>query len=66
MSDEGNIEFIVQSVEDHVEVMYRLNFTEAPKPPPIDLFKASAIAEISRRLKDRATKIEEDWNHFTR
>lgn len=60
------IEPVIQIVENHVEKMYRLKFGDSLRPPPVDVFKASAMAEIARQIKNRAVKIEEDWIHFTR
>lgn len=66
MSHEESIQQAVQLIENHVEEMYRLKFGDSLRPPPIDIFKASAMAEIARQIKDRAVKIEEDWINFTR
>lgn len=66
MSEEYSIKQAVKIVEEYVEKMYRLKFGEALRPPPIDLFKAAAIAQITRKLDARAVELEEDWAHFTR
>lgn len=63
---EEHIQQAVKEVENHVERMYALKTKGMPKPPPIDTFKASAMAEIARRVRARAVKIEEDWIQFTR
>jgi hypothetical protein len=63
---EDEVRLTVDLVERRIITIYEIKFKDAPKPPPIDMFKASAMAEIARRLKNRATKLEEDWIHFTR
>lgn len=67
MSDMENvIQTAVKVIEDVTELMYESKFGNSPKPPVKDQFKASAMAEIARRIRTRAVKIEEDWLHFTR
>ena len=60
------IRYAVEEAERVVSWMYSFKFKGTPKPPPFDQFKASAMAEIARRIRARAVKIEEDWDHFTR
>lgn len=66
MSQEESIQQAVKMIEDHVIEMYNTKFADSPKPPVLDLFKASAMAEIARRIRNKAIKIEEDWLHLTR
>lgn len=63
---DDRINEVVVIAEEAVTNAFNAKFVGAPKPPPIDTFKASMMAEIARRLKARAIKIEEDWAHFTR
>lgn len=66
MSQEELIQKAVLWVEEHTEEMYSLKLGQGPKPPVEAMFKAAAMAEIARRVRARAVKIEEDWLHFTR
>ena len=66
MSQEKNIKHAVELLEKHVEKMYDLAFEGLPKKPAFDMYKASAMMEISRRIRKRALKLEDDFNHMTR
>lgn len=59
MSQEENIRQAVAMIEAHVEDMYQFKYTDSEKPPPVDVFKASAMAEIARRIGARAHELEE-------
>lgn len=63
---ENLILFVVEAAEAAAEKAFLLKFGATAKPPAHDTFKASMMAEISRRIRARAVKIEDDWNHFTR
>jgi len=51
---EKMITFAIEVVEEVVEKMYEAKFAGTTKPPDKDTFKASAMAEIARRIKNKA------------
>jgi hypothetical protein len=63
---EEHIQHAVEQVEALAKLSYLIAFHDKSKPPAVDQFKASFMAEVARRVRARAVKIEEDWEHFTR
>jgi hypothetical protein len=63
---EEHIKHAVDQIEALAKLSFVIHFHDKPKPPPEDQFKASFMAEVARRIRARAVKIEEDWEHFTR
>lgn len=61
MNEKRTIELAVELTEKHVDLMYDQKYKDAPTCPPRPVFKASAMAEIARKISVRADKIQEDW-----
>lgn len=64
--NEERIVEITSMVERLTEEMFNEVYKDTAKHISRDQFKAAAMAEIARRIRSRAVKIEQDWLHFTR
>lgn len=55
------IQETVAQIEKLTEEECKRKYNKASVPPDMDMFKASMMSEIGRRIKNRAHKLEENY-----
>ena len=65
-NSEWQFKNLLGAIEMRAQQVFDAKFFGSPKPPPYDVWKASFMGELSRRIMTRANKIDDDWRHFTR